>query len=161
MTTGPVPALIPSSPRSVDGLPAHARRPRLAPGAGRPLTLPRLAPTRSTSATYAFAAADINGRLCAPGVFDALGWKPGACLGLREAQGLLVVDSDHSGKLTINSRGHLRLSAAARRWCGVTAGSRVLLVAEPAMDRLVIHPLATLDQMITWMHERVLGGEAK
>ena len=47
-----------------------------------------------------------------------------------------------------------------RHWCGLTPGARVLLVAEPDEGRLVIHPTASLDAMITRVYAEVLGGDA-
>jgi hypothetical protein len=43
----------------------------------------------------------------------------------------------------------------------LAAGSRVLLVADPAAGRLVVHPPAALDAMIGQYHAAVLGGESR
>jgi bifunctional DNA-binding transcriptional regulator/antitoxin component of YhaV-PrlF toxin-antitoxin module len=55
--------------------------------------------------------------------------------------------------------GHLRLPATVRRWCGLGAGDRVLLAAEPDAGLLVVHPPASLDAMVGWAHARALGGD--
>jgi bifunctional DNA-binding transcriptional regulator/antitoxin component of YhaV-PrlF toxin-antitoxin module len=60
----------------------------------------------------------------------------------------------------VTPRGHLRLPAPVRHWCGLTPGSRVLLVAEPDESRLVIHPPTSLDEMIARHYADVLGGDA-
>jgi hypothetical protein len=45
-------------------------------------------------------------------------------------------------------RGHLRLPLAARRWCRVGTGDRVLLAAFPASGELVAYPLPLLDRLL-------------
>jgi hypothetical protein len=55
----------------------------------------------------------------------------------------------------------VRLPATVRHWCGLSPGSRVLLAADPAAGRLVVHPPAALDAMIGQFHARVPGGESQ
>ena len=62
------------------------------------------------------------------------------------------------GVFTVTGQGHLHLPAAVRHWCGLTAGDRVLLAANPADGLLVLHPPAALDAMVVAVHADVLGG---
>jgi hypothetical protein len=74
--------------------------------------------------------------------------------------GLVVMTADPRGAVRVLPRGHLRLPASVRHWCALTAGSRVLLVAELTAARLVVHPAASIDAMITRRYADVFGGEA-
>lgn len=49
----------------------------------------------------------------------------------------------------IDEQGHLRLPLAARRWCHIAAGDRVLLVANPATGSVVAYPLPLLGQLLS------------
>jgi hypothetical protein len=73
---------------------------------------------------------------------------------------LAVVTADPDGATRITPEGHLRVPLAIRRWCGLDAGSRVLLVADPAVPRLVAHPAAALDALVAQRHAEVFGGDA-
>jgi hypothetical protein len=103
--------------------------------------MPRLAPLRERLMIYGTAAVDCNGRVAETAVLAALGWGPGLRLHLRECGGLLLVTADQQGVFRLTGQGHLRLSATVRRWCGLAAGDRVLLTADPAQRLLVVHPV--------------------
>ncbi|RKR86650.1 hypothetical protein BDK92_0894 [Micromonospora pisi] len=122
--------------------------------------MPRLMAARERSSTYGFAAIDDRGRIAARLIFGALGWVPGTTVACRERGGLVVVSADRGGPIRVSLKGHLRLPAPVRRWCGLEAGSRVLLVADPDMGRLVVHPPAALDAMISRYYADVFGGDA-
>jgi hypothetical protein len=89
----------------------------------------------------------------------ALGWTPGHRLDIREHAGLIIVAADQQGVFAVTKEGHLRLPAVVRQWCGLTAGDRVFLAAEPDASRLVVHPPAALDAMIAQAHAAALGGD--
>jgi hypothetical protein len=90
-----------------------------------------------------------------------LGWVPGARLNIRESGGLVLVTADGQGVFGLTGRGHLRLPAAVRHWCGLAAGDRVLLSADPVQGLLVVYPRAVLVAMITRFHTVVLGGDGR
>jgi hypothetical protein len=121
--------------------------------------VPRLAAGRERSSTYGLAALDDRGRIAAHLVFASLGWVPGTRVAIREQGGLVVVIADGRGAITVSPQGRLRLPAPVRHWCGLTAGSRVLLVADAAQERLVVHPAAALDAMISRHYADVFGGD--
>jgi hypothetical protein len=64
------------------------------------------------------------------------------------------------GLFAVTRQGHLRLPAAARHRCGLHAGDRVLLVADPARQRLVIFPPAMLDTLLAPSMAEALCGDA-
>jgi hypothetical protein len=108
---------------------------------------------------YGMAAVDTRGRIADHQVMAVLGWSAGTRLDIREGGGLIVVRADRQGVFSVTSQGHLRLPITVRQWCGLAPGDRVLLVAEHAHGRLVVHPPATLDVMVTGFQQSVLGGE--
>ena len=102
-----------------------------------------------------------RGRIATGTVFEVLGWGPGTAVTVGERAGLVVVTADPgAGAIRITPQGHLRVPLAIRRWCGLDAGSRVLLVADPAGPRLVVHPAASLDALVARCHAEVFGGDA-
>jgi hypothetical protein len=126
-----------------------------------PLPVPRLSALRARSTVYGFAAVDGRGRIADGAVVRAMGWVAGTRLDIRESAGVVLVSHGRQGVFALTGQGHLRLPAAVRRWCGLAAGDRVLLAAEPAQGLLVVHPPAALDAMITQFHAVVLGGDGQ
>lgn len=105
------------------------------------------------------AAVDCRGRVADRAALAALSWAPGTRLDIRESQGLLLIRRDDHGVFTVTQQGHLRLPATVRRRCGLAPGDRVLLVAIPERDLLIIHTPAALDDLLTHRHTEVLGGD--
>jgi len=105
----------------------------------RRVPAPRLPAVRDRSSTYGFAVLNDRGRVAAPSVLGVLGWVPGTPVAVRERDGLVVVTADRSGATRVSPEAYLRVPAPIRRWCGLRAGSGVLLVADPTEQRLVIH----------------------
>ena len=123
------------------------------------LPAPELSTPRLRSALYGLASLDCNGRIADNNLLRALGWDAATRLDIREQGGLLLITSISQGVFSLTRGGHLRLPATARRWCGLAAGDRVLLMAEPDDGLLVVHPPAALDAMVGWLHEAALGGD--
>jgi hypothetical protein len=124
------------------------------------LPVAQLAPESGPSPICGMAAIDCNGRIAEATVIPALAWAPGTRLDIRVCGGLVLVTADPHAVFRVTQPGQVRLPAAVRHWCGLASGSRVLLVADPAAGRLVVHPPAALHTMITEFHAAVLGGEA-
>lgn len=133
-------------------------RPRGGGARRPPLPLPVLPTPRAGTLVYGLAAIDNSGRIADRTVIRALGWGPGTRLHIREASGVIVVRLDRQGVFTVTGQGHLHLPAAVRHLCGLTAGDRVLLAANPADGLLVVHPPAALDAMVVAVHADLLGG---
>ncbi len=127
----------------------------------QPLPVAPLTPHRDTSVVYGLAAVDSTGRVVDRTITQALGWTPGIRLHIRLCGDLIVVDADVHGAFAISGQGHVRLPARVRQWCGLSTGDRVLLVADPAMQRLVVHPPGALDAMIAVAHAQVPGRGAQ
>lgn len=110
---------------------------------------------------YGTAAIDCNGRVAEATVIGALGWTPCTRLSIRENGGLVLVAADRQGVFRLTGHGHLRLPATVRHWCGLVAGERLLLAADPTAGLLVVHTPAAVDAMIADLHARVLGSDAQ
>jgi hypothetical protein len=126
----------------------------------RALPVAQLAPASGLSPVCGMAAIDCNGRITEATVIPVLGWAPGTRLDIRAHGGLVLVTADPHAVFRVTQPGQVRLPATVRHWYGLTAGSRVLLVADPAAGRLVVHPPAAIQTMISAFHAAVLGGEA-
>lgn len=57
----------------------------------------------------------------------------------------------------VSRPGQIRLSAAVRRWCGLTAGDRVLLTADLDAGVLVVHPPTAVSALVADIHAAVRG----
>jgi bifunctional DNA-binding transcriptional regulator/antitoxin component of YhaV-PrlF toxin-antitoxin module len=118
---------------------------------------------RTRSWRYAVAAVDDRGRVIAAPLLRALGWSPGTPITVGDVGGLLVVTTADGrpalAPCRVTSAGDLRLAAPVRHWYGLSAGSRVLLIADPDHGRLVIHSPARLDAMLVREYAGAFGGE--
>ena len=154
MTGLPIAPVVPSSsPISARGVSSGAAR--------RMLPVARLAlGGRGGAAVYGVAAVDCRGRIADHVVMTALGWTPGMRWSLREDRGLVLVAADPRGVFSVTRQGHVRLPVAVRRWCALTPGDRVLLVADPEQGALAVFPPAALDAMVSQCHRGLFGGDA-
>ncbi|MFI5843920.1 hypothetical protein ACIA8K_29900 [Catenuloplanes sp. NPDC051500] len=122
------------------------------------LPLARLQARRSGRLVYGLATLDMKGRVADRVLMRELGWEPGTRLDMRERGALLFITEDEAGVFSVRRDGRLVLPAGVRRWAGLSAGSRVLLVADPKIGRLVIHPPVALDGMVAAAQAAALGG---
>ncbi len=113
-----------------------------------PLPLPSLISVRTSHLVYGLAAVDDRGRIADRVVLRALGWSAGQRLTIAETGGMLTVHTDPAGDHQVTNQGHLRIPAPLRHRCGLTAGDRVLLAADPDESRLTIYPPAALDNAL-------------
>jgi hypothetical protein len=90
-------------------------------------------------------------------VLSVLGWLPGTRVELREDRGLVMVTAADDGPVRVTDQGYLRLPVSLRRFCGLTAGDRVLLVADPSDELLLLYPPSVLDAMVSGFRA-FLGG---
>jgi hypothetical protein len=124
-----------------------------------PLPLPTLTPRRTSTVVYGLSALDDRGRVADRVVMRALGWSAGLRLDIRETGGVLAVVTDPKGVYQVTSQGHLRLPAALRHRCGLQAGDRVVLAADPRRSRLAIYTPAALDTLLSQQPTETTGGE--
>jgi hypothetical protein len=102
-------------------------------------------------------AVDKSGRLADRSVVRALRWCPGTRLDIRESHGLITVRPADDGVHRIDDRGHLSLPLAARRWCHIAAGDRVLLTADLATGAVVVYPLPVLSELLAGTRPAAAG----
>jgi hypothetical protein len=81
-------------------------------------------------------------------VMAALGWGVGARLDIRVRAGVVIVSTAADAVFTIIRAGHLRLPAPVRHRCLLTAGERLLLVADPDVGSLLVYPPRAWQAMI-------------
>lgn len=122
-----------------------------------PLPLMRLAQRRVGTGIYGLSRLDIGGRIADRAIMAALGWTPGVRLDIRVTGGLIAVVADARGIFRVTTQRFLHLPVAARRWCELAAGERVLLAAYPQGGLLVVHPPAVLDAVVDRVHAELLG----
>lgn len=104
---------------------------------------------------------DCNGRIAESTAIGALGWGGGTRLNIQVRAGLVLITEDPYAAFKMTRAGQVRLPAGVRDWCRLAAGHRVLLSADPACGRLVVHPPAVVTAMIERFHATVLGGGAQ
>jgi hypothetical protein len=131
---------------------------RAAIAARRPLPLLALVEQRAGAAVYGMSTVDPGGRIADRAIMAALGWVAGERLDIRAAAGLIAVVADARGVFRITPHRFLHLPVAARRWCRLAAGDRVLLAAYPQTGLLVVHAPAVLDAVVNRVHAAALGG---
>jgi hypothetical protein len=157
VTTEPPPIVIPPVhlPQGSGGL-----RAGLADLALRraPLPLAALLTPRQGALLYALTAVDHSGRIADRTIVRAMGWHAGMRLDMFEQRGLIVVRPDGRGSHAVNGAGYLPVPSAIRRWCGLVAGERVLVVAGPVEQVVVLHPPSALDRAVGAAHAVALGG---
>jgi hypothetical protein len=76
-------------------------------------------------------AVDHSGRIADRTIIRAMSWHAAIRLDMYEQNGLIVVRPNNRGSHGVNSRGYLPVPSAIRQWCGLAAGERVLVVADP------------------------------
>lgn len=122
------------------------------------MPLPRLdQPVRPTK-VCGVSTLDSSGRIADAAVVPTLGWTLGASLDMQVRDGLVVITPHPDAVFVLSHPWHLRLPAAVRRRCGLRIGDRVLLVADPPAERLVVHSPAAIEAMLASTYTAVLDG---
>jgi hypothetical protein len=134
------PVRTPSAGRAHPPRPGAARR--------RGLSLPEPPIARTADTVYGMSALDRGGRIADRAAIEALGWTPCTRLHLDAARTYLTLRAATYGTLAVKDHRYLWLPAAARHRLGLQPGDRVLLVAQPQRQTLVVYPPAALDELL-------------
>jgi hypothetical protein len=123
------------------------------------LPLLKLSTKRVGTAVYGLSTLDAGGRIADKALIAALGWEANQRLEIRVSRGLVAVYAGSRGIFKVTSRRFLYLPLAARRWCDLKAGSRVLLAAYPDGGLLLVHPPVVFDEVVAQVFDSVWGAE--
>lgn len=124
-----------------------------------PLPLSALLEPREGALLYSVTAVDHSGRIADRTIIRAMSWHAAIRLDMYEQNGLIVVRPDNRGSHAVSGRGYLPVPSALRQWCGLAAGERVLVVADPVAQVVVLHPPKALDRAVGAAHAAALGGD--
>ncbi|WP_254896824.1 hypothetical protein [Amycolatopsis sp. Hca4] len=102
---------------------------------------------------------DGGGRLQDRGAVAALGWNPGDRLLITLVRTTVVIRRRPDGVFVMPRKPYVALPAPVRRGCGALAGSRLLLVADPVHDVLIVHPEAAVQAMLRTFHTSLAAPE--
>jgi hypothetical protein len=137
---------------------AGYRTPAVSPR--RDLPLVELPDTSEVDAVYcAVSPVDVHGRFADRTPLKVLGWGPETAItiGVDRSAGIVVVR--RGGPDAVTKQGHLRLPVRARRAGRIPDGARLLLMARPADQTLVIYTPRALDAMASAYEESNGSGE--
>ncbi|MDI5979850.1 hypothetical protein [Amycolatopsis magusensis] len=125
-----------------------------------PMGLPPLRElTAADGPRLSIALMDGAGRLQDRGAVAALGWRPGDRLLFTLVSRSVVIRRRPDGVFLMPRKPYVALPAPVRRACGALAGSRLLLVADPAQDVLIVHPEAAVQAMLRTFHTALAAPE--
>lgn len=120
-----------------------------------PLPLPERHPVAvAAQVMYVLSAVDRSGRIADRSIVRTLRWVPGELLDVGEHRGIVTVRAvtGRRGPVgtcgRVDGRGFLHLPPTVRRRCGLTAGDRLLLAADPDAGQLTGYPLPTLGLLL-------------
>jgi bifunctional DNA-binding transcriptional regulator/antitoxin component of YhaV-PrlF toxin-antitoxin module len=91
---------------------------------------------------------DASGRLSARHLLRALEWSPGDRIEHGVIGDAIVVARSATGRSQVGPRGDLMIPASVRALAGIDGSCRVVLVAAPAQDTLVIHAQRHVAELI-------------
>ncbi|MEV4055194.1 hypothetical protein AB0J55_28670 [Amycolatopsis sp. NPDC049688] len=125
-----------------------------------PMDLPSLRDLRAADGPrLSIALMDGGGRLQDRGAVAALGWRPGDRLLITLVRTSVVIRRRPDGVFVMPRKPYVALPAPVRRGCGALAGSRLLLVADPVHDVLIVHPEAAVQAMLRAFHTSLAAPE--
>lgn len=157
LRTVPLPALLPrlTLPDREGGHRTSPRGSRSRP----PLSLPHLPEPVRRDVVFGMGRLDANGRITDRAIVASLRWSPDHRIRYTIRGGLIIAVIDPAGQRCLGERGQLHLPVAVRRACRLDVGARLLLAVLPGLQRLIIHPPATLATLTAAAHQSVTGGE--
>jgi bifunctional DNA-binding transcriptional regulator/antitoxin component of YhaV-PrlF toxin-antitoxin module len=102
------------------------------------------------------AAINRSGRLSEQRLVSALGWAPGDRLATEATHDMIIIRRSADGPFTLDSRGQVFLPHGLQTLFSITTGDRVVLVAVPQHDMLIIHTISTIAGLIATYYDNVL-----
>lgn len=105
---------------------------------------------------FALCLLDDSGRLAGRSLFELLGWSSEHPLGQALGRGYIALQPSTDGTLSLDNRMRLGLPPGLQRYCGLRPGDKVLLVAAPEHQMLILHPMANLAHMTRIFHSEQL-----
>lgn len=100
---------------------------------------------------------DRSGHIHERAPLSALGWMPGRDLELDTIHGMIVIAALPGGRYHVDQRGALALPATARRMCGITETSPVVLAAAVHDQLLIVHPARTVARLLATHYTDLTG----
>jgi hypothetical protein len=120
--------------------------------------LPSVRPPTAAGFVLDIARMDASGRFTCAALLRELGWLPGRPVALTTLPDAVVVSADdRQAATTVGKRGELALPAASRASTGLHHDARIVLVAVPARDLLIVHPPTLLAGLLA-AHYAAAGG---
>lgn len=110
--------------------------------------------TRPGQLHLGIARLDWSGRLHQRALLCTLGWSAHQAVDLTVIDDAIVITASTTGLHSLGPNTELTIPAAARRLCGITDGSRILLAACPDQQLLVLHPETTIATLLCAHHSR-------
>jgi len=105
---------------------------------------------------FALCLLDDSGRLAGRPLFERLGWSTEHPLWQSLGRGFIALQPAADGTLALDKRMRLGLPPGLQRYCGLRPGDKVLLVAAPEHQMLILHPMAHLAHMVRIFHAEQL-----
>ncbi|GAA2369571.1 hypothetical protein GCM10010170_070050 [Dactylosporangium salmoneum] len=113
------------------------------------LPMPALRPPRAVEEVYCVATTvDARGRLADGSPARVLGWSPGQLLTIVVTAGVVQLATAQDSALALTKQGYLRLPSEIRHAIGLVQGDRVLAVARPALDTVMIYSMPVLAELL-------------
>jgi hypothetical protein len=113
------------------------------------LPMPALRPVAAAEDLYCVVTTvDAHGRLADGSPARVLGWLPGQPLTVVVAAGVIQLATAQDSGMVVTKQGYLRLPSEIRHAVGLVQGDRVLAVARPALDTVMIYSMPLLAELL-------------
>lgn len=106
------------------------------------------------------AAISHSGRVRDQALLEALGWAPGDRIVVDPQNSVIILRRYRTGAFKINRRRQVFLPAGARKLLNIADNARVVLVAVPAWDTLLVYPVTVVAQLLAHDNNLLHAGPA-
>lgn len=107
-----------------------------------------------SSIVYAICRIDDSGRFYDREIIDTADWHPGERLRIQLVHGVVAFIPSPHGPLTVTRRRRVAVPAHARQLLSLDTKAKALLAAAPVSRVVIVYPMSTLEEMITWFHQK-------